>query len=122
MAKQAFERGECDHFCDRPNNISRRFPCRKTISSRSKALSSWFLKKLLLVTVRLFMTRVSIDGSLYTREIMAILGYRCIQTSARYTHVTDKGLRRAVEALAQRQTRTVTKRHPIAKRQQVPAA
>jgi integrase len=42
------------------------------------------------------------------REIMAILGHRCIQTSARYTHVTDERLRRAVEALAQWQIPTVT--------------
>jgi integrase len=49
------------------------------------------------------------DGGTNTREIMAILGHRCIQTSARYTHATDEGLRRAMEALTQRQTRTVTK-------------
>src|SRR5678815_4701144 len=62
------------------------------------------------------------DAGTNTREIMAILGHRCIQTSARYTHATDEGLRRAVEALAQRQTRTVTKVPTIAKRRQVPAA
>jgi len=62
------------------------------------------------------------DAGTNTREIMAILGHRCIQTSARYTHATDEGLRRAVEALAQRQTRTVTKVPTIAKQRQMPAA
>jgi integrase len=62
------------------------------------------------------------DAGTNTREIMAILGYRCIQTSARYTHATDEGLRRAMEALAQRQTRTDTKVPTIAKQRQVPAA
>jgi len=52
------------------------------------------------------------DAGTNTREIMAILGHRCIQTSARYTHATDEGVRRAMEALAQRQTRTVTKKTP----------
>ena len=58
------------------------------------------------------------DAGTNTREIMAILGHRCIQTSARYTHATDEGLRRAVEALAQRQTRTVKKVRTIAKQRQ----
>jgi integrase len=62
------------------------------------------------------------DAGTNTREIMAILGHRCIQTSARYTHATDAGLRRAMEALAQRQTRADTKVPTIAKRRQVPAA
>ena len=62
------------------------------------------------------------DAGTNTREIMAILGHRCIQTSARYTHATDEGLRRAMEALAQRQTRTDTKVPTIAKQRQVPAA
>ena len=62
------------------------------------------------------------DAGTNTREIMAILGHRCIQTSARYTHATDEGLRRAMEALAQRQTRTVTKVPTVANRRQVPAA
>jgi hypothetical protein len=52
---------------------------------------------------------------------MAILGHRCIQSSARYIHATDEGLRRAMEALAQRPTRTVTKVPTIAKQRQVPA-
>ncbi len=51
------------------------------------------------------------DAGARTREIMAILGHRCIQTSARYTHATDKGLRRAVDALAQRRRRAATSRH-----------
>ena len=62
------------------------------------------------------------DAGTNTREIMAILGHRCIQTSARYTHATDEGLRRAMEALVQRQTRTDTKVPTIAKERQVPAA
>jgi integrase len=37
------------------------------------------------------------DAGVDTRRIMAILGHRCIQTSARYTHATDEGLRRAME-------------------------
>jgi hypothetical protein len=53
---------------------------------------------------------------------MAILGHRSIQTSARYTHATDEGLRRAAEALAQRQTQTVTKIPTIAKQRQEAAA
>ncbi len=44
------------------------------------------------------------DAGTNTREIMAILGHRCIQTSARYTHASDQGLRRAVQALTQRKT------------------
>jgi integrase len=43
------------------------------------------------------------DAGVDTRRIMAILGHRCIQTSARYTHATDGGLRRAMETLAQRE-------------------
>ena len=66
-------------------------------------------------------TRLADTGT-GTRAIMAILGHRCIQTSARYTHATDEGLRRAVEALAQRQTSTVTKVPTIAKQRQKPAA
>lgn len=62
------------------------------------------------------------DAGIGTRAIMAILGHRSIQTSARYTHATDAGLRRAAEALAQRQTRTVTKVPTIAKQRQEPAA
>lgn len=62
------------------------------------------------------------DAGIGTRAIMALLGHRCIQTSARYTHATDEGLRRAVEALAQRQTRTDTKVPTIAKQRQVPTA
>jgi integrase len=62
------------------------------------------------------------DAGIGTRDIMAILGHRSMQTSARYTHATDEGLRRAVEALAQRQTRTVTKVPTIAKQRQLPAA
>ena len=62
------------------------------------------------------------DAGTNTREIMAILGHRCIQTSARYTHATDRGLRRAMEALPQRQTRIDTKVPAIAKQRQVPAA
>jgi integrase len=48
------------------------------------------------------------DAGTNPREIMAILGHRCIQTSVRYTHATDEGLRRAVESLAQRQRLTPT--------------
>src|SRR6185369_14290694 len=62
------------------------------------------------------------DAGTNIREIMAILGHRCIQTSARYTHATDEGLRRAMEALAQRQPRPDTKVPTIAKQRQVPAA
>jgi len=54
------------------------------------------------------------DAGVDTRRIMAILGHRCIQTSARYTHATDEGLRRAMEMLAQRETlaqREKTDRH-----------
>jgi integrase len=43
------------------------------------------------------------DAGVDARRIMAILGHRCIQTSARYTHATDDGLRRAIEALVHRQ-------------------
>ncbi len=43
------------------------------------------------------------DAGVDTRRIMAILGHRCIQTSARYTHATDGGLRRAMDTLAQRE-------------------
>jgi integrase len=43
------------------------------------------------------------DAGVDARRIMAILGHRCIQTSARYTHATDDGLRRAVEALVHRE-------------------
>lgn len=43
------------------------------------------------------------DAGVDTRRIMAILGHRCIQTSARYTHATDEGLRRAMDTLAQRE-------------------
>jgi len=43
------------------------------------------------------------DAGVGTRGIMAILGHRCIQTSARYTHATDEGLRRAVESLVPRE-------------------
>jgi integrase len=49
------------------------------------------------------------DAGVDARRIMAILGHRCIQTSARYTHATDEGLRRAVETLAQRQNHTDAK-------------
>ena len=49
------------------------------------------------------------DAGVDTRRIMAILGHRCMQTSARYTHATDDGLRRAIETLAQRQTQTDAK-------------
>ena len=49
------------------------------------------------------------DAGTNIREIMVILGHRCIQTSARYIHATDAGLRRALEALTQRQTWTETK-------------
>src|SRR6266849_3069693 len=49
------------------------------------------------------------DAGVDTRRIMAILGHRCIQTSARYTHATDDGLRRAIETLAQRQKQTDAK-------------
>ena len=35
--------------------------------------------------------------------------HRCMQTSARYTHATDDGLRRAIETLAQRQKQTDAK-------------
>jgi integrase len=45
------------------------------------------------------------DAGVDTRRIMAILGHRSIQTSARYTHATDEGLRRAVEALVTRSPR-----------------
>jgi integrase len=44
------------------------------------------------------------DRGVDTRRIMAILGHRCIQTSARYTHATDEGLRHAMDLLAQRDT------------------
>src|SRR5260370_21636373 len=44
------------------------------------------------------------DAGVDTRRIMAILGHRCIQTSARYTHATDDGLRRAIEMLSQTET------------------
>jgi integrase len=43
------------------------------------------------------------DAGVDTRRIMAILGHRCIQTSARYTHATDGGLRRAMDSLAHRE-------------------
>jgi integrase len=43
------------------------------------------------------------DAGVDTRRIMAILGHRCIQTSARYTHATDGGLRRAMDTLADRE-------------------
>jgi integrase len=49
------------------------------------------------------------DAGVDTRRIMAILGHRCMQTSARYTHATDDGLRRAIETLAQRQEQTDAK-------------
>ncbi len=49
------------------------------------------------------------DAGVDTRRIMAILGHRCMQTSARYTHATDDGLRRAIETLAQRQKQTDAK-------------
>lgn len=49
------------------------------------------------------------DAGVDTRRIMAILGHRCMQTSARYTHATDDGLRLAIETLAQRQTQTDAK-------------
>ena len=49
------------------------------------------------------------DAGVDTRRIMAILGHRCMQTSARYTHATDGGLRRAMATLAQRQTQTDAK-------------
>lgn len=54
------------------------------------------------------------DRGVDTRRIMAILGHRCIQTSARYTHATDEGLRRAMDTLAQGDTlaqREKTDRH-----------
>ena len=49
------------------------------------------------------------DAGVDTRRIMAILGHQCIQTSARYTHATDDGLRRAMATLAQRQKQTDAK-------------
>jgi hypothetical protein len=54
------------------------------------------------------------DAGVDTRRIMAILGHRCMQISARYTHATDEGLRRAMEMLAQTETlaqREKTDRH-----------
>ncbi len=62
------------------------------------------------------------DAGVATRSIMAILGHRCIQTSARYTHATDDGLRRAVETLAQRKTPTDAKVPTVAEQRQLPAA
>lgn len=44
------------------------------------------------------------DRGVDTRRITAILGNRCIQTSARYTHATDEGLRRAMDRRAQGNT------------------
>src|SRR6266849_1152555 len=52
------------------------------------------------------------DAGVDTRRIMAILGHRCIQTSARYTHATDGGLRRAMDTLAQRATADRRESHP----------
>lgn len=48
------------------------------------------------------------EAGVGTRGIMAILGHSCIQTSARYTHATDEGLRRAVESLVPRKIATDT--------------
>lgn len=48
------------------------------------------------------------DAGVDTRRIMAILGHRCTQKSARYTHATDGGLRRAMDTLAQREKQTDT--------------
>lgn len=62
------------------------------------------------------------DAGVDTRRIMAILGHRCMQTSARYTHATDDGLRRAMEALAQRQKQTDAKVPAEAKQRQFAAA
>ena len=44
-------------------------------------------------------TRLS-DVGIHARRIKAILGHQSIQTSDRYTHATDEGLRRDVNALA----------------------
>src|SRR5205823_11909722 len=59
------------------------------------------------------------DAGVDTRRIMAILGHRCMQTSARYTHTTDGGLRRAIETLAQRQKKTDAKVPTVAKQRQL---
>jgi integrase len=40
------------------------------------------------------------DAGTNTREIMAILGHRCIQTSARYTHASTEEMERAMELVA----------------------
>jgi integrase len=62
------------------------------------------------------------DAGVDTRRIMAILGHRCIQTLARYTHATDGGLRRAIETLAQRQKQTDAKVPTVRKQRQLAAA
>jgi integrase len=46
-----------------------------------------------------FRTRLA-DSGASTRTIMDLMGHSQIATSARYTHATDHGKRRAVDALA----------------------
>ena len=48
--------------------------------------------------------------------IKALLGHSSIQTSERYTHATDEGLRRAVEALARRHEQEGQKVVPLISR------